>query len=133
MKDRTFTAFDLNCTIHYMFTLQLKTVPFWHANVPFKRTLTIVKFYDRMKKKSGAIKSYFRGMQPILLMIQYFYSCTVDSYILCRRESCVLLFLCYATKATPRHCIISWDQQFFAGSGIKIDSNATVLRSRIKI
>ena len=31
MKDRAFPAFDLNCTIHYTFTHQLKTVPFWHG------------------------------------------------------------------------------------------------------
>ena len=59
MKDRAIPAFDLNCTIHYTFTHQLKTVPFWHASVPFKRTLTIVKFCDgmKMKRRSGAIKS----------------------------------------------------------------------------
>ena len=59
MKGRTFPAFDLNCTIYYTFKHQLKTVPFWHANVPFKRTLTIFKFYYRIKikRKSKAIKS----------------------------------------------------------------------------
>ena len=36
MKDRAFPAFDLNCTIHYTFTHQLKTEPFWHASVPFQ-------------------------------------------------------------------------------------------------
>ena len=59
MTDRAFPAFDLNCIIHYTFTHQLKTVSFWHASVLFKRTLTIVKFCDRMKmkRKSRAIKS----------------------------------------------------------------------------
>ena len=42
MKDRAFPAFDLNSTIQC-------AVAFWHASVPFKRTLTIVKFCDRMK------------------------------------------------------------------------------------
>ena len=59
MKDSAFLAFDLNCTSRYTFAHQLKTVPFWHASVPFKRTLTIVKFCDRMKikRRSGVIKS----------------------------------------------------------------------------
>ena len=51
MKDRAIPVFDLNCTIPYMFTYKLKTVPFWQASVPFKRTLTIVKFCDRIKMK----------------------------------------------------------------------------------
>ena len=59
MKDPAFPAFGLNCTIPYTFTYQRKTVPFWHASVSFKRTLTVAKFCDRMKmkKRSGAIKS----------------------------------------------------------------------------
>ena len=78
-------------------------MPFWHASVPFKRTLTIVKFCDRMKTKrrNRAIKSQFRGMQPMLWIIQYFYCRQL--YLMLAGNLCVVGFaLCNEINAVAK-------------------------------